>query len=126
MNDRKQLLSPEQVDFLTEMMNVGAGNAATQNVALTMNNDTAVEGNETVELSLGTITGPATAGSPSSHTHTITDNDGATNTTHHHITITNTPPTATFTYTPPSPTTADTIHFTDLSTDSDGTIINHT
>ena len=29
MNDRRQLLSPEQVDFLTEMMNVGAGNAAT-------------------------------------------------------------------------------------------------
>ena len=29
MNDRKQLLSPEQVDFLTEMMNIGAGNAAT-------------------------------------------------------------------------------------------------
>ena len=29
MNDRKQLLSPEQVDFLAEMMNIGAGNAAT-------------------------------------------------------------------------------------------------
>ena len=29
MNDKKQLLSAEQVDFLTEMMNVGAGNAAT-------------------------------------------------------------------------------------------------
>ena len=28
MNDRKQLLSPEQVDFLAEMMNIGAGNAA--------------------------------------------------------------------------------------------------
>jgi len=29
MNDKKQLLSPEQVDFLAEMMNIGAGNAAT-------------------------------------------------------------------------------------------------
>jgi len=29
MNDEKQLLSAEQVDFLTEMMNIGAGNAAT-------------------------------------------------------------------------------------------------
>jgi len=29
MNDEKQLLSTEQVDFLTEMMNIGAGNAAT-------------------------------------------------------------------------------------------------
>ena len=29
MNDTKHLLSPEQVDFLTEMMNIGAGNAAT-------------------------------------------------------------------------------------------------
>ncbi len=29
MNDKKQLLSAEQVDFLTEMMNIGAGNTAT-------------------------------------------------------------------------------------------------
>ncbi len=29
MNDKKQLLSAEQVDFLTEVMNIGAGNAAT-------------------------------------------------------------------------------------------------
>jgi len=29
MNDREQLLSEEQLDFLTEMMNIGAGNAAT-------------------------------------------------------------------------------------------------
>ena len=29
MNDREQLLSEEQIDFLTEMMNIGAGNAAT-------------------------------------------------------------------------------------------------
>ena len=28
MNDKKQFLSAEQVDFLTEMMNIGAGNAA--------------------------------------------------------------------------------------------------
>ena len=29
MNNKEQLLSTEQVDFLTEMMNIGAGNAAT-------------------------------------------------------------------------------------------------
>ena len=29
MDDKKQFLSPEQVDFLTEMMNIGAGHAAT-------------------------------------------------------------------------------------------------
>jgi len=29
MNDKKQLLSAEQADFLTEMMNIGAGHAAT-------------------------------------------------------------------------------------------------
>jgi len=29
MNDKEQLLSAEQVDFLTEMMNIGAGHAAT-------------------------------------------------------------------------------------------------
>ena len=29
MNDKEQLLSAEQVDFLTEIMNIGAGNAAT-------------------------------------------------------------------------------------------------
>ena len=29
MNDREQLFSEEQLDFLTEMMNIGAGNAAT-------------------------------------------------------------------------------------------------
>jgi len=29
MNDKEQLLSEEQVDFLTEMMNIGVGNAAT-------------------------------------------------------------------------------------------------
>jgi len=29
MNSKKQLLSTEQVDFLTEMMNIGAGHAAT-------------------------------------------------------------------------------------------------
>ena len=29
MNDKEQLLSEEQVDFLTEMMNIGAGNTAT-------------------------------------------------------------------------------------------------
>ncbi|MBU4256596.1 MAG: PKD domain-containing protein, partial [Candidatus Thermoplasmatota archaeon] len=47
---------------------------------------------------------------------------GASNTTTFNVT-TNIAPTANFTYTPSSPTTADTIQFTDTSTDVDGTIV---
>ncbi len=38
--------------------------------------DTTPEGDETVVLTLGAVTGPATLGSPSVHTVTITDDDG--------------------------------------------------
>ena len=51
-----------------------------------------------------------------------TDDDGATNTKSRTVTVTNLPPTANYTYSPTNPTTASAIHFTDTSTDSDGTI----
>lgn len=56
---------------------------------------------------------------------TVTDDDGATNSTSQNITVTaiNFPPTTNFTYSPGSPTTDDTIQFTDSSTDPDGTIV---
>jgi len=54
---------------------------------------------------------------------TVTDDDGATNSITKQINVSNLPPTANFTYSPTSPTTADTITFTDTSTDADGTIV---
>ncbi|MDD3492036.1 MAG: PKD domain-containing protein [Candidatus Thermoplasmatota archaeon] len=60
---------------------------------------------------------------------TVTDNDGATDTTSRTLTIGEAPsnqaPNADFTYTPTTPTTQDTITFTDQSTDSDGTLTSH-
>jgi PKD repeat protein len=52
----------------------------------------------------------------------VTDNDGATNEASMQIHIANVPPKAKFTYNPPNPTDLQTISFTDLSTDSDGSI----
>ena len=53
----------------------------------------------------------------------VTDNDGVTDHTTQAVTVAiNTPPAADFTYSPASPTTADTVVFTDLSKD-DGTIV---
>ena len=57
---------------------------------------------------------------------TVTDNDGASNSTYKFITVANTPPVANFDYLPSSPTTHDIIQFTDLSYDSDGSIVNWT
>jgi PKD repeat protein len=55
---------------------------------------------------------------------TVTDNGGATDSysTTISVELANQPPTASFVYEPTSPTTADIIHFTDQSTDPDGTI----
>ena len=53
----------------------------------------------------------------------VTDDDGAKDTEYKIINVVNSPPIANFTYTPLYPTTANTIQFTDTSTDSDGTII---
>ncbi|MEW6069366.1 MAG: right-handed parallel beta-helix repeat-containing protein [Candidatus Thermoplasmatota archaeon] len=54
---------------------------------------------------------------------TVTDDDGATDTISKSIAVANVAPTANFTYSPVSPTTADTIQFSDTSTDFDGTIV---
>ena len=54
---------------------------------------------------------------------TVRDDDGATNTTTKQITVANIPPNANFTWAPETPTDLETIQFTDLSTDSDGTIV---
>ncbi|KPJ63918.1 hypothetical protein AMK68_02810, partial [candidate division KD3-62 bacterium DG_56] len=53
----------------------------------------------------------------------VTDNRGATATTTATIDLTNAAPTAAFTWAPASPTTADTVEFTDTSTDSDGSVV---
>lgn len=52
----------------------------------------------------------------------VTDSIGETDTDTCVVTVQNRVPTSAFTYSPSSPTTADTIQFTDTSTDSDGTI----
>lgn len=56
----------------------GSGNAAIQNVGVTPNNDTIVEGSETLTLSLAVASGVATVGGTPSHTLTLVDNDTAT------------------------------------------------
>ncbi len=57
---------------------------------------------------------------------TVTDDDGASNSTYKFVTVANTPPVANFDYLPSSPTIHETIYFTDLSYDSDGSIVNWT
>ena len=52
-----------------------AGDAANKSFAITIANDTAVEGAETVNLSLSNPTGGATLGAPASATLTINDDD---------------------------------------------------
>ena len=56
----------------------------------------------------------------------VTDDDGETNSTSQIITISNSAPNANFIYSPLNPSTVDTIDFIDLSTDSDGVIVNWT
>ena len=53
----------------------------------------------------------------------ITDDDGAINQTVKQIRILNAAPLARFSYVPVIPTTQDTIHFTDIFSDGDGTIV---
>jgi PKD repeat protein len=57
---------------------------------------------------------------------TVTDNDGMNSSGTLFVIVSNVPPTADFSYTPDRPTTLDVIQFTDLSSDSDGSIINWT
>jgi PKD repeat protein len=53
---------------------------------------------------------------------TVTDNDGATDTDTQTVTVTNVAPVAGFSFAPPSPSTADSVQFTDTSVDLDGTV----
>ncbi len=53
----------------------------------------------------------------------VTDNNQSTHKISKKITVNNTPPTADYAYQPANPRTADTIQFTDVSTDLDGTIV---
>jgi PKD repeat protein len=53
----------------------------------------------------------------------ITDNDGGKKETSKSISVSNVPPIVNFTYSPINPSTSDTIHFNDTSTDNDGMII---
>jgi|GEM_PF-2434226 len=53
----------------------------------------------------------------------ITDNHGKNSDKSEYITVENVPPVADFNYNPSNPKTTDAIQFTDLSTDSDGTIV---
>ncbi|MGB0651658.1 MAG: PKD domain-containing protein [Thermoplasmatota archaeon] len=54
---------------------------------------------------------------------TVTDDDGASDTTCNVVTVVNEPPVADFTWSPTTPTDLEDATFTDLSTDSDGTIV---
>ncbi len=54
---------------------------------------------------------------------TVTDDDGATATVSKTVTVSNVGPSADFGFTPSSPTTEDTVMFTDQSTDSDGSVV---
>jgi uncharacterized protein YjiK len=58
-------------------VNFAAGDSATKTVTVPIVNDTLVEGNETINLSLGSPTNGATIGSQSSAVLTIVDNDAA-------------------------------------------------
>ncbi len=57
---------------------MGATNGTTQNVILTPNDDVNVENNETVNLQLQNISGPALIGSQTAHVVSITEDDVAT------------------------------------------------
>ncbi|MHA3773190.1 Calx-beta domain-containing protein [Verrucomicrobiota bacterium sgz303538] len=68
--------TPQTVTF------ANGASSSTQNVAIALVNDTRVEGNETINLALNTLSdgsnGQVTLGSTTAHTVTITDNDTAT------------------------------------------------
>ena len=53
------------------------GDTTSKTVSIPITDDAVVEGNETVNVALGTPTGGATLGSPATAVLTITDNDGA-------------------------------------------------
>ena len=54
---------------------VGSGDGDLQPVALTVIDDLLIEDDETVDLTIGSVIGPALIGSPSDHTVTIEDDE---------------------------------------------------
>ena len=62
---------------VSQSVSFAAGDTAPKTVSIPIIDDTAVEGNETVNLALTAPTGGATLGSPSTAVLTITDNDVA-------------------------------------------------
>ena len=71
---------------------------------------------------LSGLLSPLVIGQPYPITLQVTDSNGATATAVTAITVVNTSPTAAFTFAPASPTTADTVNFTDGSSDLEGAI----
>ena len=68
--------APADYTAVTQTVNFANGDTANKTVNIPIINDTAVEANETVNLTLSNPTGGATLGSPSTAVLTITDNDG--------------------------------------------------
>lgn len=60
---------------LTASVSFSPGFAGPQSVLLTVEQDTLIEGNETLQLGLGAITGPATLGAITTHEVTFLDDD---------------------------------------------------
>jgi Calx-beta domain len=64
----------------TQTVSFASGDTANKTVSVPITDDTSVEGNETVKLTLSNPTGGATLGNPSTAVLTITDNDTAADT----------------------------------------------
>ena len=60
----------------TVTFSAGSSDGATESVSLDVLDDALLEGDETVDLDLANVTGPANLGNPGAHTVTIEDDDG--------------------------------------------------
>jgi hypothetical protein len=69
--------APADYTTVTQTVSFANGDTANKTISIPIINDTAAEGNETVNLALSNPTGGATLGSPSTAVLTITDNDAA-------------------------------------------------
>ncbi len=68
--------APADYTAVSQSVSFAAGDTANKTVSIPIINDTLVEGNETLTLTLSDPTGGVTLGSPSTAVLTITDNDG--------------------------------------------------